>query len=144
MNDRLFDRDPVHEPRADAIYCERDIRMVTEENGALAVGADEPESRPGGIPLYVWVLGAVVLAIPVGFLGRGATRLDLLPEPDHPGPRGPGGAPGRPGDPQCDRLERHPGPSGGPDDGLLPDQHPGRHGFGLLLSNLIRPGLGPS
>jgi DAACS family dicarboxylate/amino acid:cation (Na+ or H+) symporter len=28
---------------------------------------EEPESRPGGVPLYVWVLIAVVLAIPVGF-----------------------------------------------------------------------------
>ncbi len=27
---------------------------------------DEPESRPGGVPLYVWVLIAVALAIPVG------------------------------------------------------------------------------
>ena len=26
----------------------------------------EPESRPGGIPLYVWVIAAVLLAIPVG------------------------------------------------------------------------------
>ena len=24
--------------------------------------ADEPESRPGGVPLYVWVIGAVILA----------------------------------------------------------------------------------
>lgn len=29
---------------------------------------DEPESRPGGIPLYVWVLIAVGLAIPAGLL----------------------------------------------------------------------------
>jgi Na+/H+-dicarboxylate symporter len=44
------------------------------------VPVEEPESRPGGIPLYVWVLGAVVLAIPVGLLwGEGATRLNLLP-----------------------------------------------------------------
>ena len=27
---------------------------------------DEPESRPGGIPLYVWVIAAVLIAIPVG------------------------------------------------------------------------------
>ncbi len=32
---------------------------------------DEPESRPGGIPLYVWVVAAVLVAIPVGrALGR--------------------------------------------------------------------------
>ena len=28
--------------------------------------ADEPESRPGGIPLYVWVIIAAVLAVPLG------------------------------------------------------------------------------
>ena len=40
----------------------------------------EPESRPGGIPLYLWVIGAVVLAIPAGLAwGDGATRLNLLP-----------------------------------------------------------------
>jgi DAACS family dicarboxylate/amino acid:cation (Na+ or H+) symporter len=42
---------------------------------------EEPESRPGGIPLYVWVIAAVLLAIPVGWAwGDGATRLDLLPK----------------------------------------------------------------
>jgi DAACS family dicarboxylate/amino acid:cation (Na+ or H+) symporter len=42
--------------------------------------AEEPESRPGGIPLYVWVIAAVLLAIPVGWqLGEGARRFDLLP-----------------------------------------------------------------
>ena len=47
---------------------------------------DEPESRPGGIPLYAWVLGAAVLAIPFGlYFPREingvavATQLDLLP-----------------------------------------------------------------
>jgi Na+/H+-dicarboxylate symporter len=41
---------------------------------------EEPESRPGGIPLYVWVLGAVALAIPVGLLwGEGAANLEILP-----------------------------------------------------------------
>ena len=28
--------------------------------------ADEPESRPGGIPLFAWVIGAAILAVPVG------------------------------------------------------------------------------
>jgi Na+/H+-dicarboxylate symporter len=45
-------------------------------------GAGEPEgdSRIAGLPLYVWVLLAVFLAIPTGLLwGDGATRLELLP-----------------------------------------------------------------
>ncbi len=42
--------------------------------------ADEPENAPGGIPLYVWVILAVVLAVPTGMLlGANATRLDGLP-----------------------------------------------------------------
>lgn len=42
--------------------------------------ADEPESRPGGVPLYVWVIGAVLLAIPAGLaLGSDAARLRGLP-----------------------------------------------------------------
>src|SRR3974377_220191 len=41
---------------------------------------DEPESRPGGVPLYVWVIAAVVVAIPLGlFWGEGARSLELLP-----------------------------------------------------------------
>lgn len=44
--------------------------------------ADEPESRPGGVPLYVWVLGAVVLAIPAGvLLGRDASAIAAWPTP---------------------------------------------------------------
>ena len=42
---------------------------------------DEPESRPGGLPLYAWVILAVVVAIPVGiFWGEGATNLELMPK----------------------------------------------------------------
>lgn len=42
---------------------------------------DEPESRPGGLPLYVWVILAVVVAIPVGkFWGEGATSLEIMPK----------------------------------------------------------------
>ena len=42
---------------------------------------DEPESRPGGLPLYVWVILAVVVAIPVGkFWGEGATNLEIMPK----------------------------------------------------------------
>jgi DAACS family dicarboxylate/amino acid:cation (Na+ or H+) symporter len=55
--------------------------MLPEEDGAGTAAAPEPESRPGGIPLYVWVLGAVVLAIPIGlFWGEGARQLNLLPD----------------------------------------------------------------
>src|SRR3954466_2843317 len=54
--------------------------MLPDEDESLAVVTEEPESRPGGVPLYVWVLGAVALAIPVGLIwGEGATRLNLLP-----------------------------------------------------------------
>ena len=41
---------------------------------------EEPESRPGGVPLYLWVIAAVVLAIPLGlFWGEGATSLEIMP-----------------------------------------------------------------
>jgi DAACS family dicarboxylate/amino acid:cation (Na+ or H+) symporter len=41
---------------------------------------DEPESRPGGLPLYVWVVLAVAIAIPIGLAwGEGAKALELLP-----------------------------------------------------------------
>src|SRR5690242_8246255 len=54
------------------------MSQVTDD--AAAGVADEPESRPGGIPLYVWVIAAVVVAIPVGVAwGEGAARLNLLP-----------------------------------------------------------------
>src|SRR5512135_1442165 len=53
---------------------------VEDEPGAAGGPMPEPESRPGGLPLYVWVIGAVALAIPVGlYWGEAATRLDLLP-----------------------------------------------------------------
>ncbi|QEH38288.1 C4-dicarboxylate transport protein [Aquisphaera giovannonii] len=41
---------------------------------------DEPESRPGGLPLYVWVIAAVVVAVPLGwYLGDRASGLEILP-----------------------------------------------------------------
>ncbi len=41
---------------------------------------EEPESRFGGLPLYGWVIIAVLLAIPTGWaLGENATHLRLLP-----------------------------------------------------------------
>ncbi len=43
--------------------------------------AEEPESRLWGLPLYVWVVVAVLVAIPVGLAwGNGATQLELLPK----------------------------------------------------------------
>jgi Na+/H+-dicarboxylate symporter len=52
------------------------------ENTPAPTPQDEPESRPGGVPLYVWVLGAVALAIPVGMaLGMDAGRVARLPSP---------------------------------------------------------------
>ena len=44
--------------------------------------ADEPESRLGGVPLYVWVLGAVALAVPTGMvLGGDGAWVKALPAP---------------------------------------------------------------
>ncbi len=49
--------------------------------------ADEPESRPGGVPLYVWVIGAALLAVPVGLYARREVngfsvpaQLNLMPD----------------------------------------------------------------
>ena len=54
--------------------------MQPPEHELTSTVADDPESRPGGIPLYVWVVAAALLAIPVGyFWGEGAKSLDLLP-----------------------------------------------------------------
>jgi Na+/H+-dicarboxylate symporter len=56
------------------------MTIDTSQEG-LPVIQDEPESRPGGIPLYVWVIAAVLIAIPVGAAwGDGAASLDLLPK----------------------------------------------------------------
>jgi len=61
--------------------------MIPVESELTATVADDPESRPGGIPLYVWVVGAAILAVPVGYYwgSRGAigglevSSLDILP-----------------------------------------------------------------
>src|SRR5579863_2876453 len=54
--------------------------MTATEQDGMPGPADEPESRPGGVPLYVWVILAVIVAIPVGyFWGSGSARLDLMP-----------------------------------------------------------------
>ena len=80
-----------------------EIPPRSEPPAELPTVQDEPESRPGGIPLYVWVIVAVLIAIPVGRVwGEGATNLELLPKiilrPD-----GPGRPARRPGHPECDR-----------------------------------------
>lgn len=54
--------------------------MTPEESELTSTVADDPESRPGGIPLYVWVIAAAILAVPVGLVwGEGASKLDILP-----------------------------------------------------------------
>ncbi len=54
---------------------------VKDNAPAPAAEADEEGgSRIAGLPLYVWVVLAVALAIPTGLLwGDGAGRLELLP-----------------------------------------------------------------
>jgi DAACS family dicarboxylate/amino acid:cation (Na+ or H+) symporter len=44
-------------------------------SGGDIPGGDEPESRPGGVPLYLWVIGAVLLAIPIGLALRMPARV---------------------------------------------------------------------
>jgi len=61
--------------------------MIPVESELTATVADDPESRPGGIPLYVWVVGAAILAVPVGYYwgshgaigGLEVSSLDILP-----------------------------------------------------------------
>src|SRR5271156_5298924 len=58
-----------------------DNPFPAEDEVLSPIPQDEPESRPGGIPLYVWVILAVAIAVPVGlFWGEGATNLELLPK----------------------------------------------------------------
>ena len=58
-----------------------DNPFLAEDEVLSPVSHDEPESRPGGLPLYVWVILAVAIAVPVGlFWGEGATNLELLPK----------------------------------------------------------------
>ena len=53
--------------------------MTTLDDALIPAPADEPESRPGGIPLYIWVLVAIALAVPTGlFLGKDASHFKLL------------------------------------------------------------------
>ena len=91
--------------------------MTTIDEAELtSTVADDPESRPGGIPLYVWVVAAAVLAVPVGLYwgDRGASAARHPADPDHPAHQGPGDPPGRPGDPQRDRHQRDPRAARGP------------------------------
>jgi Na+/H+-dicarboxylate symporter len=58
-----------------------DNPSLVEDEVLSPASQDEPESRPGGLPLYVWVILAVAIAVPVGlFWGEGATNLELLPK----------------------------------------------------------------
>jgi Na+/H+-dicarboxylate symporter len=55
--------------------------ITTDKLDDMPTIQEEPDSRPGGIPLYVWVVAAVLLAIPVGRAwGEGASQLELLPK----------------------------------------------------------------
>ena len=60
---------------------------MAQEDFDPSTVSDEPESRPGGIPLYVWVIGAAILAVPLGLYLHGspsgksvATQLEILPK----------------------------------------------------------------
>jgi len=56
-------------------------RPTNADPTRTSLAQDEPESRFGGLPLYVWVIVAVLVAIPTGMVwGEGATRLELLPK----------------------------------------------------------------
>jgi DAACS family dicarboxylate/amino acid:cation (Na+ or H+) symporter len=59
-----------------------DAGPVTDSaSDAVPRAQEEPESRLGGLPLYVWVITAVLLAIPIGlYWGEGAVQLELLPK----------------------------------------------------------------
>lgn len=63
-------------------WMENDPSPSVETDNTIGAPAveDEPESRPGGLPLYVWVIAAVVLAIPIGlFMGEGSASLEIMP-----------------------------------------------------------------
>jgi len=54
--------------------------MTEIPNPAKVEASEEPEIRPGGLPLYAWVILAVMLAIPLGLVwGEGAVSLEILP-----------------------------------------------------------------
>ncbi len=57
-----------------------EIQPEDQDSAPVSLSGEEPESRVGGLPLYVWVIIAVLLAIPAGWaLGPNATHLKLLP-----------------------------------------------------------------
>jgi len=63
-------------------WMENDPSPSVENDNTIGapVVEDEPESRPGGLPLYVWVIAAVVLAIPIGlYMGESSTSLEIMP-----------------------------------------------------------------
>jgi DAACS family dicarboxylate/amino acid:cation (Na+ or H+) symporter len=59
---------------------EHDNRRPSDDPARPPIAEDEPESRIGGLPLYVWVIVAVLLAIPAGVIfGESATQFELAP-----------------------------------------------------------------
>jgi DAACS family dicarboxylate/amino acid:cation (Na+ or H+) symporter len=53
--------------------------MATIDDTPPPAPAEEPKSRPGGIPLYFWVIGAVLVAVPLGWqLGDHAKQLEVF------------------------------------------------------------------
>jgi len=57
--------------------------MMAQAEFDAATVADEPESRPGGIPLYIWVIAAAALAVPVGmFAPKSISGVDLAAQLD--------------------------------------------------------------
>ena len=122
------------------------LEVETDVMQGAPVVEDEPESRPGGVPLYVWVVAAVIVAIPVGlFWGEGATSLEILPRLILRALTALAAPLVVLAILQRDRHQRDPRPPGGADDGLLPDQHAGRHGHRPDASRTwSSPGLGAS
>ena len=93
---------------------------------AGAVVEAESDGRILGLPLYVWVVLAVLLAIPTGiFWGERRHTARASADRDPSRLDGAGRAAGRAGDLERDRHQRGEGPARRADDGLLPAQYSG-------------------
>ena len=56
------------------------MAQVSQVDVDVPAVADEPESRPGGLPLYVWVVLAAALAVPFGlFVPRQVAGVAVAP-----------------------------------------------------------------